>query len=70
MKNLSDTINEGRQIEYSVAFSGCTDEEGLPITVTILVDKDHQGTFESYLKDELDNSIAHACGYKGSNLEL
>lgn len=66
MKNLKDMVTEARQVEYYVALIGCTDRENLPITVTILVDKDDQKWFESYLEEERDNIFAHA---EGGNVE-
>ena len=71
MKNLVETmneamINEARQVEYRVALIGCVDRESLPISVTILVDKDDQKWFESYLEEEQDNLFSHA---EGGNVE-
>lgn len=71
MKNLVETmneamVNEARQVEYRVALIGCNDREDLPISVTILVDKDDQKWFESYLEEEQDNIFAHA---EGGNVE-
>ena len=71
MKNLVETmneamLNEARQIEYRVALIGCVDRESLPISVTILVDKDDQKWFESYLEEEQDNLFSHA---EGGNVE-
>lgn len=71
MKDLKETVsealvNEARQIEYRVALIGCVDRESLPISVTILVDKDDQKWFESYLEEEQDNLFSHA---EGGNVE-
>lgn len=71
MKNLKDAVNEAfvneaRQVKYRVALIGCTDRENLPISVTILVDKDDQKWFESYLEEEQDNLFSHA---EGGNVE-
>lgn len=71
MKNLKEAmnealVNEARQIEYRVTLTGCTDRENLPISVTILVDKDDQKWFESYLEEEQDNLFSHA---EGGNIE-
>ena len=67
MKNLKETmnealVNEARQIEYRVAFIGCEDHEGTPISVSILVDKEDQKWFESFLQEEQDNIFSHAGG--------
>lgn len=71
MKNLKETMNEAlvteaHQVEYRVALIGCTDRENFPISVTILVDKDDQKWFESYLEEEEGNLFLHA---EGGNIE-
>lgn len=71
MKNIKDiisesTINEARQIEYRVSLIECVDRENLPITVTVLVDKEDQKWFESYLEDQEGNLFMHA---EGGNVE-
>ena len=66
MKSLNSMINEAREIEYRVALIGCTDRENLPISVTILVDKNDSKWFESYLEEEQGNLFAHA---EGGNIE-
>lgn len=55
-------VNEARQIEYRVAFIGTRDEDGLPYSVSILVDKEYQRDFENFLDNEQDNIFAHAEG--------
>lgn len=66
MKGLSEFITEARQIEYRVSLNDCKDREGMPINVSILVDKDDQKWFESWLEDEQDNIFGHA---EGGNIE-
>lgn len=66
MKSLNEMINEARQVEYRVALSGCLDREPMPISVSILVDKEDQRWFESYLEEEQDNIFMHA---EGGNVE-
>lgn len=71
MKNLKEAmnealVNEARQVEYRVSIIGCNDRENLPISVTILVDKDDQKWFESYLEKEEGNLFLHA---EGGNIE-
>ena len=66
MKSLNEMINEARQVEYRVALTGCLDRESIPISVSILVDKEDQKWFESYLEEERDNLFAHA---EGGNIE-
>ena len=67
MKNLKDSIqenivNEAQQIEYQVSFLTTKDEDGIPYTVRILVDKKYQRNFENFLDNEQDNIFYHAEG--------
>jgi hypothetical protein len=65
METLSkyiQNVNEARQIDYRVALMDVQDEEGLPISVDILVDKEYQKQFEKWLEDEQDNIFSHAEG--------
>ena len=62
MKDIKDFITEARQEEYRVSLLGVQDGEGLPVTVTILVDRNHVKAFEKYLEDEQDNLFSHAEG--------
>lgn len=67
MKNLKEAmnealVNEARQIEYRVAFIGCMDREYIPISVSILVEREDQKWFELFLQEEQDNIFMHACG--------
>lgn len=66
MKSLNEMINEARQVEYRVALTGCLDRESMPISVSILVDKEDQKWFESYLEEEQGNIFMHA---EGGNVE-
>lgn len=59
-----NTVNEARQINYRVSFNDVHDEEGLPISADILVDKEYQKSFEKWLEDEQDNIFGHAEGGK------
>ena len=61
-------INEARQIEYYVAFLGTKDvnNDDLPYTATILVDKANQKDFERFLEAEEGNIFEHA---EGGNVE-
>ena len=59
MKSL---LNEAKREEYVVSLSDCTDEDGMPITVSIMVDKADVKAFERFLKDEEDNIFLHAEG--------
>ncbi len=67
MKSLTESlITEAKQIKYQVAFLGTKDDQDMPYTVTILVDKENQKDFEKYLTDEEGNTFAHA---EGGNIE-
>ena len=67
MKTLTDKIqesiiNEAQQIEYLVSFLTTKDEDGLPYTVRILVDKKYQRNFENFLDNKQDNIFYHVDG--------
>lgn len=67
MKTLTNKIqesivNEAQQIEYQVSFLTTKDEDGIPYTVRILVDKKYQRNFENFLDNEQDNIFYHAEG--------
>lgn len=62
MKSLSKYLTEARQIEYQAALNEVHDSEDLPITISILVDKDDQKNFEKWLEDQQDNLFSHAAG--------
>lgn len=66
MKSLSKYLTEARQIEYQVALNEVHDSEDLPITISILVEKDDQKNFEKWLEDQQDNLFSHA---EGGNVE-
>jgi len=55
-------INEARNIIYDVSFLGTKDEDGVPYTVSIYVNKEYQKNFEDFLEDEQDNIFHHAEG--------
>lgn len=59
-------IFEARQIEYRAQLDAVQDSEGLPVTVTILVEKEHQKAFEKWLESEEGNTFGHA---EGGNVE-
>lgn len=66
MKSINEIIKEGRQNKYTVSLIGCQDNENLPISVDIYIDKANVKEFEKYLEDEQDNIFAHA---QGGNIE-
>lgn len=71
MKELKDFMNESlieeaRQIEYRVSINSVLDSDDLPATITMLVDKEYQKSFEKWLEDQQDNEFSHA---EGGNIE-
>lgn len=71
MKHINEhmnesSVNEARQVQYSVSFLGAKDADGLPFTVTIMVDKENQKDFEKFLEAEEGNTFEHA---EGGNVE-
>jgi len=62
MKNLKEIFNESAQEKYRVAFLDVKDDEGVPVTVTIFVDKQNVKAFEKFLVDEQDNLFYAAEG--------
>ena len=62
MKNLNNYLTEGRDSEYRVSLIDVLDEDGLPLTVTILVNKYNRKEFENWLEEQQDNIFAHAEG--------
>lgn len=66
MKSINEIIKEGRQNKYTVSLIDCKDNEKLPISVDIYIDKANVKEFEKYLEDEQDNIFAHA---QGGNIE-
>lgn len=57
-----NSINEAREIEYRAALSDATDNEGLPISVTILVERPDQKAFEAWAEREEGNTLSHCEG--------
>ena len=66
MKDIIMKLNEAKQEEYRVSFLDVADSDGLPMTVTILVDKQYSKMFEKFLEDQQDNIFSHA---EGGNVE-
>lgn len=66
MKSLKEMVTEARQIEYRVSVNAVKDRDDLPVTVTMLVDKENQKSFEDWLEEQQDNEFAHA---EGGNVE-
>jgi hypothetical protein len=66
MKDIIMKLNEAKQEEYRVSFLDVADSDGIPMTVTILVDKQYSKMFEKFLEDQQDNIFSHA---EGGNVE-
>lgn len=62
MKNIVEYVNEGRQIEYTVCIADVLDSEDIPVTVSILVDKAYQKSFEKWLDKQDGNEFLHVSG--------
>ena len=59
MKAISDTINEAREIRYSVSFL-LPDVGGPAPSFTVIVPAKYARAFEKFLENEQDNTIFHA----------
>ena len=59
-EKISSSVNEARELEYRVSLSNFKDKDGMPITITCLIPAQYRKEFETYLEDELDNSVFHA----------
>lgn len=66
MKDITNYINEARQIQYRAALTDATDNERIPISVTILVDREDQKYFEDWASKEEGNTFSHI---EGGNIE-
>jgi hypothetical protein len=67
MKPIKETIeeaivSEASQVQFRVAFNDFKDAEGLPIGVSILVDRENAEEFKKFLEKEEGNLFAHADG--------
>lgn len=66
MKDIITKINESsKAVEFSVAFNGAKDNEGLPFSVKILVDPKYKEIFKKYLEEEKDNTVYMAEDWNG-----
>lgn len=71
MKSLQESLlNEAyRPREYAVAVIGCTDDEGLPMSLKIVLDeptRDRVKAVENWLLREEGNTFSHC---EGGNIE-
>lgn len=56
-----------KKIKYRVSIVDFRDDEGLPITVEMAVEPQHQKRFEEFLKENMDDAFIHA---SGGNIEF
>ena len=61
MKNITDKINENRKMQINCAFCDLLDEEGLPISCTLIIDSKYSAQVSKFGKDEEGNIFAHFC---------
>ena len=54
MKDITSLLNESKKSEYIISLPGYTNEDGLPITVHMMVDKADVEVFERFLNDLKD----------------
>ncbi len=66
VEHLGGQLNEAREMVYHVSVADIKDRDGLPVTVTMSVAKEHQAAFEKWLEKEQDNQFIHA---EGGNVE-
>ena len=67
MKSLSNyikesSVNEAREIYYRVQLADVLDDEDVPVTITMVVEKEYQKQFEKWLENEEGNIFLHADG--------
>ena len=60
------TLTDAREGYYHVSLNDVKDSEGLPVNVTIMVDRSNKKEFERWLEAEEGNIFAHA---EGGNVE-
>ena len=63
MKSINDRINEAREIRYRVSFL-LPDVTDLP-SFTVMVPAKYARAFESFLENEVDNTVLHASDEDG-----
>lgn len=67
MKTIKESIentivNEASQVPFRVAFNDFKDQEDLPVSVTIMVDRNDAEDFKKFLEKEEGGIFAHADG--------
>jgi hypothetical protein len=62
MKDITTLLNEAKQEEYRVELIGVYDEDHLPITISLLVDKEYIKPVEKWLKESEGNIFGRCDG--------
>ena len=62
MKQLIDMIIEASDISYRVSLADVLDKKGLPMDVTITIERSQQTNFEEWLEGQEGNLFLHAAG--------
>ena len=63
MKSINDRINEAREIRYRVSF--LLPDVTVPPSFTVMVPAKYARAFESFLENEVDNTVLHASDDSG-----
>jgi hypothetical protein len=59
-----------RPVQFRACFNGFEDEDGLPITVDILVPAAYKQQFSKFVQDEAGNIFTNAEDWKGNPIGL
>lgn len=62
MRDLTSMINEASEISYRVSLADVLDKKGLPMDVTISIERSQQSNFEEWLEEQEGNLFLHATG--------
>lgn len=62
MRDLTSMINEASEISYRVSLADVLDKKGLPMDVTISIERSQQSNFEEWLEEQEGNLFLHAAG--------
>ena len=66
---INNSVNEAREVAFRVAFNDAKDKEGLPISATILVDRNNKNEFRTFLSKEIHNIFSAAEDENGNPIE-
>ena len=62
MRFINDYINESKQTQYRVSLIDVKDKEGMPISVSIIVNNEDVNDFEKWLNNQEGDIFVHASG--------